>query len=80
MTNTTEIYAYDEMPYESYPYIQSSPEKLATLGLIFLNLVNPLATLKASFPETLITAKPDVPGAVAKANIDIKKRYDLVLI
>ncbi|MEA0970527.1 Methyltransferase domain-containing protein [Candidatus Megaera venefica] len=35
MTNTTEIYAYDEMPYESYPYIQSSPEKLATLGKLF---------------------------------------------
>ncbi len=32
-----------------------------------------LATLKASFPETLITAKPEVPGAVANANIDIKK-------
>jgi hypothetical protein len=45
-----------------------------------LNLVKVLATLKASFPETLITAKPDVPGAVANANIDIKKRYDLVLI
>lgn len=35
MTNTTEIYAYDEMPYESYPYSQSSPEKLATLGRLF---------------------------------------------
>jgi hypothetical protein len=53
---------------------------LATLGLIFLNLVIVFATLKASFPETLKTAKPDVPGAVANANIDIKKRYDLVLL
>lgn len=35
MTNTTKIYAYDDMPYESYPYAQSSPEKLATLGRLF---------------------------------------------
>ncbi len=33
--NTTEVYAYDEMPYESYPYAQSSPEKLSTLGTLF---------------------------------------------
>ena len=35
MTNTTEIYEYDEIPYESYPCAQSSPEKLATLGRLF---------------------------------------------
>lgn len=27
--------AYDETPYQSYPYAQSSPEKLATLGTLF---------------------------------------------
>ena len=27
--------AYDETPYQSYPYAQSSPEKLATLGALF---------------------------------------------
>jgi len=26
---------YDEVPYQSYPYAQSSPEKLATLGTLF---------------------------------------------
>lgn len=35
MTNTTEIYEYDEIPYESYPCAQSSPEKLATIGRLF---------------------------------------------
>ncbi len=32
-----------------------------------------LLTLRASFPDNLITAKPEIPGAVASANIDIKK-------
>lgn len=27
--------SYDEMAYESYPYMQSSPEKIATLGVLF---------------------------------------------
>ena len=27
--------SYDEIPYHSYPYAQSSPEKLATLGALF---------------------------------------------
>jgi len=48
-------------------------EKLAILALIFLNFVIVFAILRASFPETLITAKPEIPGAVASANIDIKK-------
>jgi hypothetical protein len=30
------------------------------------------AILSASFPDTLKTAKPEIPGAVASANIDIK--------
>jgi methyltransferase-like protein/cyclopropane fatty-acyl-phospholipid synthase-like methyltransferase len=35
MTKDIEQNSYDETPYQSYPYAQSSPEKLATLGTLF---------------------------------------------
>jgi len=35
MTKNIERNSYDETPYQSYPYAQSSPEKLATLGTLF---------------------------------------------
>jgi methyltransferase-like protein len=35
MTKDIELNPYDETPYQSYPYAQSSPEKLATLGTLF---------------------------------------------
>jgi len=35
MTQTAQLNSYDEIPYQSYPYAQSSPEKLATLGTLF---------------------------------------------
>jgi methyltransferase-like protein/cyclopropane fatty-acyl-phospholipid synthase-like methyltransferase len=34
MTNTN-INTYDEVPYQSYPYAQSQPETLRTLGMLF---------------------------------------------
>lgn len=35
MTKKAQLNSYDETPYQSYPYAQSSPEKLATLGTLF---------------------------------------------
>ena len=35
MTKDIQLNPYDETPYQSYPFAQSSPEKLATLGTLF---------------------------------------------
>lgn len=35
MTNITPLNTYDEVPYHSYPYAQSQPENLKTLGVLF---------------------------------------------
>lgn len=34
-SNVVELNSYDETPYQSYPYTQSRPEKLATLATLF---------------------------------------------
>ena len=35
MTSTTNLNTYDEVPYQSYPYAESQPENLRTIGLLF---------------------------------------------
>lgn len=35
MTNDTPLNSYDEVPYSSYPYRQSHPDRLATIGTLF---------------------------------------------
>ena len=34
-TETGSSYSYDEIPYESYPFAQSHPDRLATLATLF---------------------------------------------
>lgn len=46
MTEITKQNSYDETPYQSYPYSQSSPEKLATLGTLFGMTPPPIETAR----------------------------------
>jgi hypothetical protein len=55
----------------TFPTFLLNFARVATLGAGNFDLVNLLTTLAVFFPETLITATPDIPGPEDKAYIVI---------